>query len=85
MTTLARATGTWLKASYSNGNTGDCVELRCSTDLGPDAIRDSKNTGGPVLPFSERATAAFILWAGEKYGEEAKARLLASKSARKDL
>lgn len=34
----------WRKSSYSGGNGGDCVEL---ASVG--AIRDSKNSDGPML------------------------------------
>lgn len=42
------AGATWRKASYSNGNGGDCVEV---ADLagGHWAVRDSKHPGGAVL------------------------------------
>jgi hypothetical protein len=62
MTTLTRATGTWRKSSRSNNGNDACVELACTTELGADRIRDSKNPGGPVLRFSEEATGAFIAW-----------------------
>lgn len=35
----------WRKSSRSAGNGGECVELAHSLD----ALRDSKNPGGPVL------------------------------------
>jgi hypothetical protein len=38
----------WRKSSYSS-NGADCVELRATLD----AVRDSKNPGGPVLPVAE--------------------------------
>ena len=38
----------WRKASYSNGNGGDCVEV-AHLDGGHRAVRDSKNPTGAVL------------------------------------
>lgn len=35
----------WRKSSFSGGDNGDCVELRSNLD----ALRDSKNPGGPML------------------------------------
>ncbi|HEY6424922.1 MAG TPA: DUF397 domain-containing protein [Pseudonocardiaceae bacterium] len=47
----------WRKASYSNGNGGDCVEV---ADLdGHHAVRDSKNPTGPALMFTTAEWAAF--------------------------
>lgn len=39
----------WRKSSYSGGNNGECIELAHTGD----AMRDSKNPGGPTLrvPF----------------------------------
>ncbi|GAA1335815.1 DUF397 domain-containing protein [Saccharothrix algeriensis] len=48
---------TWRKSGRSNG-TGNCVEVaRSATAV---RVRDSKNSGGPVLGFSDRAMAAFL-------------------------
>ncbi|QKV93524.1 DUF397 domain-containing protein [Streptomyces sp. NA02950] len=49
----------WHKSSYSNGAGGNCVE---SARHGGDrtAVRDSKDPGGPVLAFSDRAWGDFI-------------------------
>jgi hypothetical protein len=47
----------WQKASAS-GNQG-CVEVAPMRDGGV-AVRDSKNTGGPVLRFSRVEWAAFL-------------------------
>lgn len=48
----------WRKSSYSAGNNGDCVELACATNVR--AIRDSKNSAGPVLLFSQDAAQRFL-------------------------
>ncbi len=53
---LARAV--WRKASYSNGNGGDCVEV-ADLDGGHRAVRDSKNPTGPALTFTAAEWAAF--------------------------
>jgi len=47
---------TWRKSSYSDGNNGNCVELR--RDLA--ALRDSKAPAGPVLPGD---VVALVAWA----------------------
>ncbi|MGH3822455.1 MAG: DUF397 domain-containing protein [Pseudonocardiaceae bacterium] len=48
----------WRKASYSNGNGGNCVEV---ADLGGGhrAVRDSKNPTGPALTCSAAHWAVF--------------------------
>ncbi len=48
----------WRKASYSNGNGGDCVEV-ADLDGGHRAVRDSKNPTGPALTFTAAEWAAF--------------------------
>jgi hypothetical protein len=35
----------WRKSSFSGGENSDCVELAGTLD----AVRDSKNPGGPIL------------------------------------
>ncbi len=48
----------WRKASHSS-NTGDnCVEV--ATGLSGWAVRDSKNTTGPVLVFDSASFGAFL-------------------------
>lgn len=56
MTDLTRAN--WRKSSRSNGTGGACVELACAP--GVRAIRDSKNSTGPVLMFTQEAAQGFL-------------------------
>ncbi len=56
----------WRKASYSNGNGGNCVEV-ADLDGGARAVRDSKNPAGPALTFTASEWAAFT--AGVRDGE----------------
>jgi Domain of unknown function (DUF397) len=51
---------TWRKASYSNGNGGDCVEV-AEFDDGHRAVRDSKNPTGPALRLTAAQWAAFTV------------------------
>lgn len=50
------ATSYWRKSSYSGGGNGACVEIRGTLD----AVRDSKNPGGPTLRGDVRALVAAI-------------------------
>lgn len=55
----------WRKASYSNTQGGNCVEV---ADLGTQVVvRDSKDPDGPTLRFTRAEWEAFI--AGAKDGE----------------
>jgi hypothetical protein len=56
----------WRKASYSNGNGGDCLEV-ADLDGGHCAIRDSKNPTGPALTCTAAHWAVFT--AGIRTGE----------------
>ncbi len=56
----------WRKASYSNGNGGNCVEV-ADLDGGHRAIRDSKNPAGPALTCTAAHWAAFT--AGIRTGD----------------
>jgi hypothetical protein len=55
----------WRKASASNGQGGNCVELSPFGD--GVAVRDSKDPNGPVLHFTRAELAAFL--DGAKGGE----------------
>jgi hypothetical protein len=48
----------WRKASYSNSNGGNCVEVARNLP-GVVAVRDSKNPGGPALVFTPADWEAF--------------------------
>lgn len=48
----------WRKASYSNGNGGDCVEVAV-LDHGDRAVRDSKEPAGPLMTFTPAGWSAF--------------------------
>ncbi|MFF5782863.1 DUF397 domain-containing protein [Streptomyces virginiae] len=64
----------WRKSSYSGGTGGDCVECSplgtaawrtasCGGTTGGDgtvAVRDSKNTGGPVFTVTAAAFTTFV-------------------------
>lgn len=50
----------WRKASYSNGNGGNCVEV-AGLDGDRRAVRDSKNPVGSVLTFASTEWTAFTL------------------------
>ncbi|HEX5496902.1 MAG TPA: DUF397 domain-containing protein [Mycobacteriales bacterium] len=55
----------WIKARASNGNGGNCVELR--RHGAQVEIRDSKNPTGPTLHFTPTEFATFLTTA--KTGE----------------
>jgi uncharacterized protein DUF397 len=50
---------TWRKSSYSGGNESDCVEVAFPSQSV--AVRDSKNSAGPVLAFPVVQWEAFLL------------------------
>ncbi|MEV0751409.1 DUF397 domain-containing protein [Streptosporangium sp. NPDC050280] len=56
---------TWRKSSYS-GSGDNCVEV-AALPGGGQAVRDSKNPGGPVLKFTPSEWSAFI--SGVRNGE----------------
>ncbi|MFE7117845.1 DUF397 domain-containing protein [Streptomyces sp. NPDC057654] len=49
----------WFKSSYSGANTTECVEA----SFLPDGIlvRDSKDSGGPVLSFDGSSWLSFVI------------------------
>ncbi|HWR49359.1 MAG TPA: DUF397 domain-containing protein [Pseudonocardiaceae bacterium] len=49
---------TWRKATYSNGNGGNCVEI-AHLHNGARAVRDSKNPTGPALRLTATQWTAF--------------------------
>lgn len=48
----------WRKSSRSNGSQPNCVEV--ARGLLAVAVRDSKNTSGPVLTFPPAGWAGFL-------------------------
>ena len=46
----------WRKASYSNTNGGECVEVRAAETVD---VRDSKDPGGSVLAFTAQDWKSF--------------------------
>lgn len=48
----------WRKSSHSGPDGGECVEV--ASLQGVMAVRDSKDSEGPVLAFSPDAFAAFV-------------------------
>ncbi|MGW9658036.1 DUF397 domain-containing protein [Streptomyces albidoflavus] len=50
----------WTKSSHSGHDGGNCLELALAIS-GFAPVRDSKHTdGGPVIPFTRPAWAAFV-------------------------
>ncbi|AVZ74676.1 DUF397 domain-containing protein [Streptomyces lunaelactis] len=64
--TLKRSAGNasaleWFKSSYSDSSDGnDCVEIAATP--GTVHVRDSKNTQGPRLAFTEAQWADFVTY-----------------------
>ncbi|WP_431883516.1 DUF397 domain-containing protein [Micromonospora gifhornensis] len=57
---MADLTGAkWRKSTRSGSNGGDCVEVADNLP-GLVAVRDSKDSAGPVLTFTPTAWASFI-------------------------
>jgi hypothetical protein len=50
---------TWRKSSYSNPDGGACIEV-CDDFVGVLAVRDSKDTQGPTLAFSNHRWMTFV-------------------------
>ncbi|MFF4491770.1 DUF397 domain-containing protein [Streptomyces sp. NPDC001544] len=54
----------WFKSSYSSGTDGNsCVELAVTP--GTVHVRDSKNTAGPRLAFTQDTWARFVPYVSE--------------------
>lgn len=51
---------TWIKSSHSDENGNACIEIAHRPHAGEVAIRDSKDTAGPVLRVPAGQFAAFI-------------------------
>ncbi|SDC75797.1 DUF397 domain-containing protein [Actinokineospora iranica] len=47
---------TWRKSSFSDANGGECVEVRSTLD----ALRDSKNQGGPALAAPVESLVSWV-------------------------
>ncbi|MET9761511.1 DUF397 domain-containing protein [Streptomyces sp. NPDC006372] len=55
---------TWFKSSYSGNDGPDCVEAAISPTPHPTIhIRDSKNTAGSCLAFTDDAWSEFLEFA----------------------
>ncbi|MCQ8191903.1 DUF397 domain-containing protein [Streptomyces rugosispiralis] len=58
ISTVGMAAAIWRRSSYSGPEGNECVEV---ADLRTHiAVRDSKNTTGPVLTFPADAFASFV-------------------------
>ncbi|RZS34724.1 uncharacterized protein DUF397 [Herbihabitans rhizosphaerae] len=53
----------WRKSSYSDAGGSSCVEV--ALDAHAAAVRDSKNTAGPILTFGGGAWRALLAAQGE--------------------
>ncbi|MFG2591918.1 DUF397 domain-containing protein [Streptomyces sp. NBC_01166] len=58
-TTPDLSTAAWRKASYSNGDGGECVEIADGFP-GVVPVRDSKAPDGPALAFGAARWAQFV-------------------------
>ncbi|MFB4421222.1 DUF397 domain-containing protein [Streptomyces sp. QL37] len=58
-TTPDLSTAAWRKASYSNGDGGECVEIADGFP-GLVPVRDSKDPEGPTLAFGSARWAQFV-------------------------
>jgi hypothetical protein len=50
----------WFKSSYSSDSGGECLEAAIPLHTDGIRIRDSKDTGGPMLTVSDRAWTVFL-------------------------
>ncbi|MFI6288903.1 DUF397 domain-containing protein [Streptomyces sp. NPDC051018] len=55
------AVGPWVKSRHSGSNGGDCVEVAAAIDV--IAVRDSKDTSGPILSLTPSAFAGLLTYA----------------------
>ncbi|MCF3131385.1 DUF397 domain-containing protein [Streptomyces olivochromogenes] len=51
----------WRKSSYSGDQGGNCVEV-AELPGAAVAVRDSKNSTGPILAFEPATFTAFLNW-----------------------
>ncbi|MEU6065872.1 DUF397 domain-containing protein [Streptomyces sp. NPDC047082] len=51
----------WRKSSYSGDQGGNCVEV-AELPAAAVAVRDSKNSTGPILAFEPATFTAFLNW-----------------------
>ncbi len=58
----------WHKASYSDFEGGECIEI--ATSPSSVLVRDSKDKAGPRLSFSPSAWADFVAFAPEAQAPE---------------
>jgi hypothetical protein len=53
-----RASTSWRKSSFSQGGGSDCVQV--AFDSREAAVRDSKNTAGPILVLPAAGWRSFV-------------------------
>jgi len=59
----------WFKSSYSSNDGPDCVEVAIATPVAPVTtihVRDSKNTQGNRLTFTDSAWSEFVAHAAHR-------------------
>jgi hypothetical protein len=56
----AATLGGWRKSSYSNGQSGSCVEVAGARHNAAVPVRDSKDPRGPALLIPTAAWSSFI-------------------------
>ncbi|MEU5592465.1 DUF397 domain-containing protein [Streptomyces sp. NPDC020298] len=54
----------WRKSSHSSDQGGNCVEVAELPEAAV-AVRDSKNTTGPILSFEPAVFSRFLSWTSE--------------------
>ncbi|MDQ0991471.1 DUF397 domain-containing protein [Streptomyces sp. V3I7] len=54
----------WFKSSYSSNEGPDCVEVAISPTHATIHVRDSKNTHGAQLAFTDATWTEFVAFAG---------------------
>ncbi|MEU6685067.1 DUF397 domain-containing protein [Streptomyces sp. NPDC046832] len=61
MPTLDLTTAVWRKSSYSDGGANNCLEIADNCP-GIVPVRDSKQSGGPILVFGASPWASFLTY-----------------------